>query len=403
MNNSLQYYMHDGPSAFRFELSGELTDEGARRLELDWLTASSVIGNRQLIVDMTYLTGAGGVGRALLARWHSEGAQLIAILPTSSELAESIVGQPLPKPAPSKVGDRTWLPFSSVYLGRAAALLVLIPLLFPAAASGATLKPETVAAWDGYLRTVDASLQERVRPGGSFLWTFEDAERAVKVRSGEIVVAAASGPSPRKTPGGLIHHWVGAAFVPDVKIDDMLDVTRDYDRYKEFYRPYVVESKASVRGGAEDRFSMQLMNKAMFMTMAFDVESQATNVRLDDRHFYTVSRSMRIQEIEGYGQPGESRKPEGEGGGYIWKLYSIARFEQRDEGVYVELEAIALSRDIPAAVRFLVEPAVKRLSRNSLVISLEQTEKAVGGRLADVTKSGGRSGAVRSTAFTGGH
>ena len=50
--------MHYGPAAFRFELAGELDAEGAHRLELDWLTASSVIGEHALIVDLTFVTGA---------------------------------------------------------------------------------------------------------------------------------------------------------------------------------------------------------------------------------------------------------------------------------------------------------------------------------------------------------
>jgi len=52
---ALRYYMHDGPAAFRFELAGDLNDEGARRLEQDWSTASSVIGDRLLIVDLTFV------------------------------------------------------------------------------------------------------------------------------------------------------------------------------------------------------------------------------------------------------------------------------------------------------------------------------------------------------------
>ena len=39
-NQALQYFMHDGPSAFRFELAGDLNNEGARRLQQDWRTAS---------------------------------------------------------------------------------------------------------------------------------------------------------------------------------------------------------------------------------------------------------------------------------------------------------------------------------------------------------------------------
>ena len=54
-NIALQYYMHDGPEAFRFELAGNLNQAGAIRLEQDWKTASSVIGDRRLIVDITFV------------------------------------------------------------------------------------------------------------------------------------------------------------------------------------------------------------------------------------------------------------------------------------------------------------------------------------------------------------
>jgi len=35
--------MHDGPTAFRFELVGNLNHEDARRLDQDWRTASSIM------------------------------------------------------------------------------------------------------------------------------------------------------------------------------------------------------------------------------------------------------------------------------------------------------------------------------------------------------------------------
>ena len=84
-------------------------------------------------------------------------------------------------------------------------------------AHAANLKAETVAAWDDYVQSVSVTLQDRVRPGGSYLWTDEEPERIAKVHGGEIVVAPAPGPSPRKVPGGLIHHWIAAAFVPKRK------------------------------------------------------------------------------------------------------------------------------------------------------------------------------------------
>ena len=45
--------------------------------------------------------------------------------------------------------------------------------------------------------------------------------------------------------------------------------------------------------------------------------------------------------------------------------------------MYAELEAIALSRDIPAAFRLFATPIIRRVSRDSLATSLHQTKVAV--------------------------
>jgi hypothetical protein len=36
---------------------------------------------------------------------------------------------------------------------------------------------------------------------------------------------------------------MGEMFLSNVKLDDILEVTHDYDHYNEFYRPSVIESK----------------------------------------------------------------------------------------------------------------------------------------------------------------
>jgi hypothetical protein len=48
-----------------------------------------------------------------------------------------------------------------------------------------------------------------------------------------------------------------------------------------------------------------------------------------------------------------------------------------DGGVYLKLEAIALTRDIPASLRWLVNPIVNHLSIDSLTATLRQTRNAV--------------------------
>ena len=148
-------------------------------------------------------------------------------------------------------------------------------------------------------------------------------------------------------------------------------------------------SKTLAREASDDTFSMLLMNRALFQRHALAAHYQATNVRLGERRFYSVTRTTRVQEIEDYGQPSEHRFAEGEGSGYVWKLLSIVRMEERPEGLYFELEAIALSRDIPSALHVAVDPIVRRVSRNSLRISVQQTGEAVGRKLADATRPDG--------------
>lgn len=390
-SQTLQYYMHDGPNAFRFELAGDLDNEGARELDQAWRTAAAVIGDRSLVIDMTFVTAAGRDGRSLIARWYAEGAHLIARTNASKQLAEAIIGGPLKLVASDGTNrqERTWLPFHAFFaVPKLGLVLLLAALLFPVEVDAANLKGETVAAWNDRVQSVTASLRDRVRPGGNFLWIYESPDRVANVHNGEIIVAA-PGRSPLKVPGGLIHHWVAAAFVPGVKLDDMLAVTQDYDHYQEFYQPSVIASKTIVREDSDDYFSMRLMNQAFFLKTTLDADYQATNVRLDGRRFYSISHSTRVQEIEDYNQPGERRFPEGEGSGYIWKLLSVIRMEERGDGVYLEVEAVALSRDIPGPLRFVVDPIIRRVARNSMLISIEQTKEAVRTRCANTLADGG--------------
>lgn len=249
-------------------------------------------------------------------------------------------------------------------------------LLIVGLSAGANLRSDTVAAWEKYTQSVIAQMQDRERPGGTFLWVSEDASRMAKVRRGEIMIVPAPGPNPRKVPGGLIHHWIGAAFLPGVDLNTLLDVTKDYDRYKDIYRPSVVGSKTIMRTDSVDKYSMRLVSKAFLLSTALDGEYRVTNFRLDDHRFYSVMRSTRLQEVEKYDEPDESRLPEGEGSGFVWRVMSLVRLEERDGGVYLEVEALALSRDIPGAVRIFVEPIVRRVSHNSVLTSIQQTEQA---------------------------
>jgi hypothetical protein len=256
-------------------------------------------------------------------------------------------------------------------------MLFLAAILIPVSAVGADLKSETIQRWEEYVRAADARNANRVSGGSAFLISDEIAGQSSKLRSGAIVVTPGSPHVPLKVPSGLIHDWIGAAFIPNATLAETGPVLRDYDRYKDFYHPNVIDSKRIATTEPQDQFSLVLVNRSVVAKTALDMTYQTEHTCVDDRRCYSIANATRIQEIADYDTPAQHILPENHGTGLIWRLHSISRFEERDGGVYIELEVIALSRDIPAALRWVVDPIVRRISRSSIATSLEQTEAAV--------------------------
>lgn len=254
----------------------------------------------------------------------------------------------------------------------AAVLLILAASL---TSKGAELSPETLKAWDAYVQAQNARAAGYT-DATPFLWSDESPDRLRRLHQGETVVAPV-GANPHRVPHGLIHHWIGAAFLPGARLDDVLSVVRDYGKYEEFYAPNVIESRVLHLTGTEDTFSLRMLNKAAVAKFALDTDFQTTYMRLNNNKWYSIAHTTRVREVENYGFAGEHEAAADTGRGLIWRLYSISRFEQRDGGVYVELEAIALSRDVPGALRWMVDPIVRRTSRSSIRVSLQKTEGAV--------------------------
>src|SRR6202035_1315808 len=141
---------------------------------------------------------------------------------------------------------------------RLAAILILLPV-HPAIAA-VTLKEETKAAWEAYLEAANAAMQARLQPGAHFLWLDDEPGRAEKIRKG-LHIAPVGPHIPKKVPSGLIHDWLGVGFIPNAKIEDILRVVRDYDRYKQIYQPGVIDSLSHSTDGVKDLFFMRLANR----------------------------------------------------------------------------------------------------------------------------------------------
>ncbi len=119
------YHIHDGSTAFRFQLSGDLSGDGVRSVEQTWLTASSVIGARSLIVDLSSVTRMDRAGRELLETWRGEGASIVVTSCAAKDRIEAMIDRPVtllgaPKP-------HTWFPIRVAPRWVAALLVLLFP------------------------------------------------------------------------------------------------------------------------------------------------------------------------------------------------------------------------------------------------------------------------------------
>ena len=166
-------------------------------------------------------------------------------------------------------------------------------------------------------------------------------------------------------------------FIPKATIADFLAVVRNYEGYPAIYKPAVIQAEPLGGMANDDRFTMLWKEKVLFVTAAVDGEYESRYIEIDPKHWYSISESTRLQAIEGFGQTNMRVLPPDRGPGYIWRLYSFTKLEQTDDGLYVELEAFGLTRDVPATLRWLVDPIVEHLPRNSLRATLEETRDAV--------------------------
>ena len=77
-HSMMDYYQHDFGTTFRFQLAGELTGADVMDLEHAWQTATSIMRDKQLILDVSGLTGADEPGVQLIQRMFGSGALVIS-------------------------------------------------------------------------------------------------------------------------------------------------------------------------------------------------------------------------------------------------------------------------------------------------------------------------------------
>jgi hypothetical protein len=253
--------------------------------------------------------------------------------------------------------------------------LLPVCLLLTALAGAAELKPETIDAFNRYVKAAEARIEQRGH-SRAFLWAEDSRERIEAVRGGRIIAESLAGQGDLEISGGLVHDWIGAAFIPGATLQRTLATVQDYGRDKVTHRPEVMDSRLLGRDGNNFHIYLRLMKKKV-ITVILNTEHDVRYAPVEGNRCQSRSYSTRIAEVANAGQRDEHELPVGNDHGFLWRLYSYWRFEERDGGVFIECEAISLTRQVPTGLGWLIEPIIRQLPRDSLVNTLRATRDAV--------------------------
>jgi hypothetical protein len=242
---------------------------------------------------------------------------------------------------------------------------------------GAVIKAGTNEAWNGYVeRSQNALAQQSADP--TQLLSIEPGSptlEPVQSHDGFLIRSPRGGGIP--VPYGLVHHWYGTVFLPNTHIPELLVVLQDYDNYSAVYHPGVVESKLISREGDEFTYRLKFIQKGFGIKAGLIGDFKTTYCRVTDDSGYSVTRAINLTELADPGTPDEHALSLSQSHGYVERAFTVARYRQVQGGVYLQLETLTLSRDVPAAIRWMVSPLIQRFSRQTMADTLEKLRTRV--------------------------
>jgi hypothetical protein len=268
--------------------------------------------------------------------------------------------------------------------GRAIQLGWVMAIALLASAAHATeLKPAAVTAFDEYVRLTEIRMSNDLGENHFLaIDSLPDAQRReayANLRMGQLYIQplrTLKDGEPIEAPSGLIHHWVGVAFIPGATLSQLADVLQDYADQEKIYKPDVRKSKLLERNGSEVRVFLQLYSKTV-ITVVMDANFDTIYMPLSGTRAESRSYSTRIAEVRNPDKPNERELPVGNDHGFLWRINSYWRVEEKDGGVYIQVESLGLSRPVPAIFAWLVGPYLRSIPVGYLTRLLTSTRKAV--------------------------
>ncbi|MFP5277223.1 MAG: hypothetical protein ACLGPM_08905 [Acidobacteriota bacterium] len=231
------------------------------------------------------------------------------------------------------------------------------------------------AHFDAYTQSLEARLSQQHLSASGFIAGLQNPDVAARLRNGEPIIENRT-PADSSVGGALLHAWRGTVFVPGATAADCERLLRDYSAYPHVYAPEILSSRVLSQHGNQYRVKIRLLQKHV-ITVVMDTDYDVTFGQLDADHGYSASRSTHIAEISRPGTPQEHPLSAAEDRGFLWRLNIYWSWEQRDGGVYMQMETVTLTRTVPTGLNWLIGSYINKVPRQSLDFTLRATRNAL--------------------------
>lgn len=252
----------------------------------------------------------------------------------------------------------------------------IISLVIPGSI-GAEPSSAAVSAFNSYVVAIEARLQQQHGSLNTFLpLSTPDPQSTQRLHRGELIVEQLTPPAGEDLPGALLHHWRGTAFVSGAKAADFEHLLKDFSAYPQYFPPQVLQSRVLPQRDGYLQVLLRVRQKHV-ITVVMDTTYDVTFGRLDAQHGYSTSRSIRTEEIDSPGTNRERVLNANEEHGFLWRLNTYWSYEERDGGLYLQIESVSLSRSVPVGLGWALRPYVESVPRESLDFTLRSARKAI--------------------------
>lgn len=216
---------------------------------------------------------------------------------------------------------------------------------------------------------------------------FDTYAGAVELRLAQQEHAAISSPpgeshleclhqSPNLAGGARLDHWRGTTFVPGAKAADFEALLRNVSSYPTTFAPEVLSARSQAI--APDHILTTLrVRQHHVLTVVLDATYDVRFAPATPHRGSSVSRSIRIAEIDSPGTAHESVLAPAAEHGFLWRLNTYWSWQERDGGLVLQLETISLSRSVPRGLGWIVNPYVDSIPRESLAFTLTHARDAL--------------------------